>query len=349
MITKQHEPGPEPTDPRRKAGALAEKQMAFYLHREFSEHPGLFVLNDLRIVDPNQPEFDGSPGVCQIDHLLLHRWGAFIIESKSLTGEVNVRGDGHGGQQWTRGAGRSERGFACPVQQARRQGELLRGFLQAERANLLGRSPIGTRTLVKLLHKTDQRGFRKMPIQIFIAFADRSTVHRLDGWEPPEEPFQTFVTKSDQITGAIINQYERHRKNSNPISNSDPHYGMWCMTELELKGVAKFLGASHTDRKGKQPATRTDTRTEPEPSLQQGSVCRSCGTGDLEARSGPYGYFWSCRACDANTPMGVQCTACGRNGKQDRSVRIHKQGPHYDRHCQTCGHVERVWIEARAT
>ena len=33
------------------------------------------------------------PGVCQIDHMVLHRWGLFIIESKSVYDEVTVQSD----------------------------------------------------------------------------------------------------------------------------------------------------------------------------------------------------------------------------------------------------------------
>lgn len=90
---------PQEGDARRTAGYSAERQMAHYLQRDFASDPHLFVLNNLRIVDPEQPEFDGTPGVCQIDHLIMHRWGVFIVESKSVTDEVSIRPDGHGGYQ----------------------------------------------------------------------------------------------------------------------------------------------------------------------------------------------------------------------------------------------------------
>lgn len=345
MITKQHEQGPEPTDPRRKAGAEAEKQMAFYLHRAFAQHPGLFVINNLRIVDPNQPEFDGSPGVCQIDHLILHRWGAFIIESKSVHGEVTVRPDGHGGQQWTRRSGRSESGFACPVQQARRQGEFLRGYLQSHKADLLGRAPVGTRTVVKMIFKTDQRGFRMMPIQVFIAFSEKCIIHRLDGWSVPDGPFQTIVTKNDQITGTIKHEYDHHKNNSSLLRNSDPNYGMWYMTESELGEVSEFLKSNHTPSGNAHPRTRQAQARAPKVKPGPRSICRKCQGPELTARSGPYGYYWNCNACGENTPMGAECSACGRNGKHDKSVRIHKQGPQYERRCEPCGHNELIWTE----
>ena len=123
MILKPFDLTPPPAgDLRREAGHAAERQMAFYLQRDFAKDPHLFVLNNLRIVDPEQPEFDGTPGVCQIDHLVMHRWGVFIVESKSVTDEVSIRDDGHGGDEWTRRFRGREQGFESPIQQARRQG-----------------------------------------------------------------------------------------------------------------------------------------------------------------------------------------------------------------------------------
>ena len=71
--------------------------MAHYLHRHFADDAEVHVLHDLRLRDPEQPEQTGDAGRCQIDHLLIHRWGMFIIESKSVTSEVRVRPDGSGG------------------------------------------------------------------------------------------------------------------------------------------------------------------------------------------------------------------------------------------------------------
>jgi len=35
--------------PKRKAGQAAEKQMAFYLKREFQDAENIFILNDVRV------------------------------------------------------------------------------------------------------------------------------------------------------------------------------------------------------------------------------------------------------------------------------------------------------------
>ena len=193
------------------------------------------MLNDLRLEDPEQPGQDGSPSVCQIDHLLVHRWGMFIIESKSVSGEVRVRHDGSGGDEWSRVYSGGENGIPSPIQQAGRQEEFLRTFLQRHREQLRGRLPVGLRTVGKVAMGTDQRGFAHVPIQLVIAISDNGRIKRLDGWKEPVEPFQVFVAKADLIPNKVEQELERHRLALNLFRKPDGRYGIWRM-ELEEAG-----------------------------------------------------------------------------------------------------------------
>ena len=65
-----------------KYGHEAEKQMAFYLKRAFQESNDIFVINDLRI--------GVNDDIAQIDHLILHRFGFIVVESKSVTSEISI-------------------------------------------------------------------------------------------------------------------------------------------------------------------------------------------------------------------------------------------------------------------
>ena len=127
MIVKPYKQTNVHQDPRQLAGAAAEEQMAHYLHRGFNEDQGVHVLHDVRLEDRAQPEQDGSTGVCQVDHLLVHRWGLFIIESKSVTEEVRVRSDDSGGDEWSRVYRGKEKGMPSPIRQAQRQSEFSAG------------------------------------------------------------------------------------------------------------------------------------------------------------------------------------------------------------------------------
>lgn len=258
MILKPPSTNPLPNDPRLRAGVQAEHQMAHYLHRAFATSADLYVINDLRLVDPEQPEPDprtggSSPGVAQIDHLVLHRYGAFIVESKSVTGTVTVRDDG-GGDEWTWGG----RGFASPLRQAERQGEFLRAFLQRHRGQLLGK--MGLAPLARLVHGTDQRGFRYFPVQSIVAIADQGQIKRLNGWKPRGEDFATFVLKADNVPAAMRAELKKHVQGAKVVVTSShglmDNYGTWRMSDHELGTVADFLVASHTPRSAKRATAR---------------------------------------------------------------------------------------------
>ena len=56
--------------------------MAFYLKWAFADDPGVHVFHNLRL--------EVGSDAAQIDHLILHRGGAVIIESKSVTSSVRI-------------------------------------------------------------------------------------------------------------------------------------------------------------------------------------------------------------------------------------------------------------------
>ena len=220
--------------------------MAHYLHRGFKDDPDVYVLHGLRIEDPDQPEQDGSTGVCQIDHLIVHRWGMFIVESKSVKEEVQVRPDGSGGDEWSRVYGNKKTGIPSPIQQARRQSEFLRAFLQRHRKELVGRMPIGLRTIIKAMSGTDQRGFMRAPMQLVIAVSDGGRITRLGGWKEPRKPFRVFVAKADSVPDKIAQELKQHRAGARLLTlNPMEEYGLWNMEAGEAETVAGFLAARH--------------------------------------------------------------------------------------------------------
>ena len=356
MIAKPYEQQTRDPEPRQRAGAEAERQMAHYLHRAFKEDPEVHVLHGLRLEDREEPEQDGSPGVCQIDHLLVHRWGMFIIESKSVAEEVRVRPDGSGGDEWSRTYRGKETGMASPIRQARRQSEFLRRFLQRHREKLVGRVPIGLRTIAKVVGGTDQRGFMHAPIQLMIAVSDKGRIRRFDGWKEPSKPFRVFVTKADLVPEKIGQELERHRKAAGLLSiRPTGEYGLWSMEAQEAAGVAEFLAARHVDRSGASPAqlsqaarnhSRRPSRGEPDRANGTAeAACKHCGVKDLTASWGKFGYYWRCGVCGKNTAMPKVCSVCGTEGRRGNGIRVRKEGVNYFRDCEACGTSERIWIE----
>ena len=355
MTEKLYKQQITPTDPRLRAGVEAERQMAHYLHRAFHDDAETHVLHGLRLEDREQPEQDGSPGVCQIDHLIVHRWGMFIIESKSVSEEVRVRPDDTGGDEWSRVYQGREAGMASPIQQARRQSEFLKNLLQRHRKQLFGRQSIGLRAIAKVLTGKDHGGFKDAPIQLVIAVSDRGRIGRLGGWKEPQKPFPVFVTKADLVPDKIAQELERHRKGATSLGKSQGEYGLWDVEERGARAVAEFLATSHVERSSAAPTRmnraapiqdRASSRGKPVRRTSTAeAVCRHCRAKDLTAASGKFGYYWRCGACGKNTSMPKVCPRCGAEGRRDDGVRVRKQGRTYFRDCKACGTSEVVWTE----
>ena len=128
-------------DPKIRAGEDAEKQMAFYLQRFFAKAKDCFVLNDLRIVH------DGD--AAQIDHLIVTKFGLFIIESKSVHGKIRINKQ----EEWSRQFNDSTQGMQSPVLQGEVQGKIIRALLIDNKHELLS----------KMLGLV-QKGFKFCPI-----------------------------------------------------------------------------------------------------------------------------------------------------------------------------------------
>jgi hypothetical protein len=364
-----------------EAGDAAERQMAHYLQRAFEKPYGVGLLSkglDLRVIHDLRIPLGAAPGgradAVQIDHLVIHPWGMVIVESKSVAGEVAVNGHGEWERVWK---GRRE-GMPSPVEQARRQGEALRGLLQENREALRGRAMLG---LVPA-------GFLKCPMEVLVAISDKGRIDRKRGSAADE------VVKADQVTGQIKEIVERHRKGSGLLAADDGKgSGMWSMSEAEVQKVAEFLVSRHVEL-GMEPVAQAIEEHAPAGAVAddrgpkrgggggrpagpakgpiQGSPrpatmearptaeirpassgngpagvealtcgkCRSINVGVVHAR---YGYCVKCEECGGFTPLDAACRGCGKK------ARIAKSGPEFRRVCDGeggCGAEAVFWRNA---
>ncbi len=130
--------------------------MAHYLDRHFGAHRSVHVLHDVRI------EFEGDRA--QMDHVVLHPYGAAIVQSKSVSTSVRINAAGEWERSWS---GRWQ-GMPDPVLQGERQGLLLKRLLASKAAELLDKLAFG---LV-------QGTFGFMAIDAFAAISDEGTIKR---------------------------------------------------------------------------------------------------------------------------------------------------------------------------
>jgi hypothetical protein len=326
-----------------RAGRRAEEQMAHYLERAFGTRDDILVFNDLRL--------EKGQDAAQIDHLLLHRWGMVIIESKSVTDSVHVNEHGEWSRQWN---GRIE-GMASPVLQAERQARFLRLYLEDY-----------VETLLPKMLGVLQKRFGGMPVDVLVAISDKGIIKRAKGIDLPN------VMKADQITDAARALYEKHRKGSS-IFSMDFNEG-YSLSTAEVDRIAAFLQEHHcpvhpqslpeavrpllvreptaptplwsdgdhaqslrphrpvSDRpmvSAAVPVQRPapSARSEASPAAH---TCRECESRNVAIVYGKYGYYFKCGACDGNTPIRLDCAQCAGREK------IRKDGDRFFAECAVC-------------
>ena len=271
------------SDPRIIAGDRAESQMAFYLRRSFGEDSAIRVLNDLRLTDAGD--------AFQIDHLVLHRHGAIIIESKSVTTRVRINAL----SEWERYFNGVWGGMPSPIAQARLQGESLRRLFQKNRESL-------RRKLAGFM----QTGFGHFSIEVLVAISDSGAIERHDQTTAPE------AMKADFVCDRIRSIIARQRKSTGLLGDSV------AISEAELQEVTAFLLNSVVPPAPKISALSSPS---PSPSPSPGLTCSKCGSSDGSIQHGRFGYYWKCAPCGGNSKLALP--GAGRLRKDGATFTFH--------------------------
>lgn len=322
-----------PTDKFGQAGYQAEMQMAFYLRRAFGELPDVIVFNDLRFVRNGE--------VAQIDHLVLHRFGLVLIESKSVTGTIEVNRQ----LEFVRTFGRNRSGMKSPITQVEMQKQLLQALLNDSKEQLRRKVMMGM----------VQAQFSDERFKTFVAISDKGEIKR-KGCDPPQ------LVKADRVTteiqqivdchskasgfGGIMRQVLADKKTAKELEQNL----LRAFTNDEMNDISAFLLREHTDVRieVEPPPVLAAVAPRPTPSplpqppaftppavLQPSSsstthACRHCSGQDIEILYGQYGYYFKCRSCSQNTPIDFKCESCGKKAK------ISKSGKVFTRNCPNC-------------
>jgi hypothetical protein len=313
---------PAPTDKFGRAGHDAEMQMAFYLRRAFAESPDIYVFNDLRL------ERNGE--VAQIDHLVFHRFGFLIIESKSVVGTITVNEKG----EFARSFDGYPRGMPSPIRQAQLQAELLGKLLNDHKETLRRKVFLGLQ----------QGYFGDDRFRVLVAISDTGVIVR-QHCDPPE------LCKAEQVAEAVRQAIKRHTYAGSLVGIWKATVGdkktaaelgkdhMPPYTDEEMASISAFLLERHAPRSAQVvsvPAPIAEQQRPPqvvEVAAPQPAriTCRHCKSTDVTGLHGRYGYFVKCNACQGNTSMDQTCTNC------KAKARIQKSGPKFSRVCEACG------------
>jgi hypothetical protein len=164
-----------------------------------------------------------------MDHLLVHRWGFTLIESKSVTTEVRINDR----DEWSRLVAGCWKGMPSPVNQGKLQFQLLKLVLDAAAPELLGK-------IVGL-----QKRFGGLQYEVFAAISDDGIVDR------PAPQAYPQVLKADSMCAAVLDLLKRYKGASGavglargmlkPFSDST----LLSLPSTEVEATARYLLARH--------------------------------------------------------------------------------------------------------
>jgi len=306
----------EARDWKQAAGDAAEKEMAHYLRRYFGDDPEVFVLNDIRL------EMDGD--AAQMDHVLIHPAGLTVIESKSVSGKLQMKPDG----EWVRWYDNRSSGMASPLVQAKLQVLFLRKYL---------------RRMAKQPEVIDA-----LAIDYMVAISSKGQ------FLPPPGCVMDEVCKADligerilaKLTGAavfpaayrrVLGDYMASRHAPLPVSNalpdmvavppSSPSVAAAAPTAV-VPPVANFTYVGDKLRQTALWQRLVEQQGQPQEYI---TFCKACHSHEVAFRYGKFGYYLKCLVCGQNTAIRLDCRQC--NGQ----TRLRKEG---DVLLVECGHCQ---------
>lgn len=299
-----------------RAGIKGEQESAYHIDFDFGASELTSVIHDLRL------EIGGR--VAQIDHLIVHRTQKFyVLETKSFSHGLKITDDGEflRWNDWKK----TYEGMASPIEQNRRHVEVL------------------SQALIKL-------GYVKPHIESFVLISSTARIDRSKLHPSPE------VVKADQFTTA----YKKRLSDSmnsvggmlgglskvlfgesaeaiakqliglhRPITiDYEAKFGMAVAPSAAAVNIAPPIDPSEINVEVIPPSA---TPAFPATSTQVAApACKECGSTRLAVEYGKFGYYFKCKACDANTALKIGCEIPGHK------ERIRKSKLTFYRECEQC-------------
>jgi hypothetical protein len=324
MIIKQIDPK-STTNKLLAAGVKAEKQMAFYLKRAYESSEEFCVINDLRL--------QMNDDIAQIDHLILHKYGFVIVESKSVSSKVSINEH----DEWARHYGSKMTGMPSPVNQAKRQADFLKNFLMSAPVELLKK-----RKMFKV-------SFADFKYDTLVAVSDEGIIER------HSKSNGDGIHKADQITSVIDLLHSSYLNKMLSLSlKVNYEYG----PETRQR-IWEYLLKSHTPKGNSLPenevsepkreeekspeASELTSKEEPKEQVSEvlEQLCSKCSSNDVNVAYGKFGYYFKCSSCDGNTAIKKTCKT------KECKPKVRKEKLNFYKECSVCESSELFFVNKK--
>ena len=246
-------------------GYKAEKENAYYLDFGFRENKHNILLHDIRI------EYNGQ--VAQIDHILINRFGIEVLESKSFTGRLTIKGDGSLDVKY----GQKVKTFPNPIEQNNRHAEILKKFLKEN------------------IELSSNHKLFGIPVTSMVLINPKTTITN-------KKLPKGFVRADSFIT--------QRNENIDKMGTIELFKSLGgVMSFKRVEEIANFLIKNHKPKKFdyaiKYPIKKG---TKISNNINNKPICSKCKSPNIEIRYGKYGYYFKCLICDGNTSITLKCT-----------------------------------------
>lgn len=295
-----------------RAGIKGEQESAYHIDFDLRASEITAVIHDLRL------ELGGR--VAQIDHLVIHRTHKFyVLETKSFSHGLKITDEGEflRWNDWKK----TYEGMASPIEQNRRHVEVLRYVLE-------------------------KLGYPNPEIESFVLISSTARIDRSKLHPCPE------VVKADQFITAFKKRYVASMSTlggffsgaSKALFGDSAEAIANQLVRLHKPIAIDYEGKFCISPKGVEPTVAPEVPVEVPPEQAPCSIpagpwgnrtdipsCKSCGGTRLAIEYGKYGYYFKCKACEANTALRI---GCGIDGHKER---IRKDKLIFYRECEQCG------------
>lgn len=302
-----------------RAGIKGETESAYLIDFDFKASQNTAVIHDLRL------EIGGR--VAQIDHLLVHRtMNIYVLETKHFNSGMKITDDGEF-LRWN-DYKKTFEGMASPLEQNNRHIEVLKdAFATIDMPTRMGVriSPsFESFVLVSSSARID-RSKQFDSSRIIKADVLRKSMDKLFD----NESILTTIGSMARFVAAdtVKDIAEKLCRLHRPIEVN--YLGKFGLNEVAVVMTTAITPAATPAPRPADTGT-AEVSVSPESRPDTAHACRVCGSGDLIAQAGKFGYYFKCRPCGGNTPIKIDCGIAGHREK------IRKDGSRFYRECVEC-------------
>ena len=292
-------------------GYQAEKENAYYLDFSFKDNPNNILLHDIRI------EHNGQ--IAQIDHIIINRLGIEVLESKSFSGKLTIKGDGSLNVEY----GKKVQTFPNPIEQNNRHVKILSEFLKEnmELPKNLKFFGIQISSTVLINPKTTitndilPKGFLR---------ADSFTTD----WNSRVDKIGTIALF--KTIGTTIS-FDRAKEIANFLvkHHTPKSYDYAKKYPIQKEEKVKNIVTPQQEEKATQNELKKESKR---------PLCSKCQSDTIEIRYGKYGYYFKCLKCDGNTAIKLTCS------NPNCKPKLKKSKLNFYQVCDVCGMNELFFI-----